>query len=143
MPNVQSKAKAGKFLLIIAALTVLEGLLILAGILPPLSAYSAVQIIFILAQIATVAYMGFSLAKLGLKKIAVKGALAGLVMMAVVSVFSAIGYVRGIPVLGVPVQAAAYLPIVLLVIAVPNILLFAIFAIAGALLAPKKTMKKK
>ncbi len=134
-----------RFYVIIAALTVLESLLILAGILPPLSSYSAGQIVLILAQVATVIYMGFSFAKLGLKKVAVKGALAGLVMMAIVSVFSAIGYIKGIPVLGIPMQSASYLPIVLLVTAIPNILLFAVFAVVGALLAQKfkKTTKKK
>lgn len=128
---------------IIAVLTVLEGLLILTGILPPLSSYSVGQIVLSAAQLATVAYMGLRLAKLGLKKVAVKGALAGLVMMAVVSVFSVIGYVKGIPVLGISVQSATYLPLVLLFMAVPNILLYAAFAVVGALAGRKKTKKKK
>lgn len=135
--------KGLRFYIAVALLAVLESLLILAGILPPLSSYSAGIIGFSLAQIAIVAYMGFSLAKLGLKKVAVKSVLAGIVMMAVISVFTAIGYIEGIPVLGLSFQSAYYLPIALLSMAVANALLFAVFAVVGALLAPKKTTKKK
>jgi hypothetical protein len=127
-----------RFYILIAALTVLEGLLILAGILPPMASYSMGQIVISLAQIATVTYMGFSLAKLGLKKVAVKGALAGLVMMVIVSMFSLIGYVEGIPVLGISLQSAYYLPVALISMAIMNILLFAVLAAVGAALAPKK-----
>jgi len=132
-----------RFYIIIAALTVLEGLLILAGVLPPLSSYSIGQIAIQLAGIFTVIFMGFGLAKLGLKKAAVKGALAGFVMMAIVSVFSVIGYIKGIPVLGISLQSAAYLPLALAAMVVSNIILFAAFAVAGALAGRKKTTKKK
>jgi hypothetical protein len=143
MPEIWNIIKSFRFYNAIAVLAVLEGLLILAGVLPPISSYSAGIVAFSLAQMAVVAYMGISLAKIGFKKVAVKGALAGLVMMAVVSVFSVIGYMYGIPVLGIPVQSAAYLPVALISMAIANALLFAAFAVVGALLVPKKTTKKK
>jgi len=143
MPKVQNKIKGWTFYNVIAVLTVLESLLILAGILPPLAYNSAGAAVFSVAQIITVAAMGRSLAKFGIKAAAKKGARAGLLIVAIISVFTLIGYVNGIPVLGLSFPAAYYLPVALFSMAIANALLFAAVAVIGAAIALKKSKRKK
>ena len=126
-----------QFYAIISAIAAAESLLILTGILPPLSSYSIGQILFSFAQLAVVVRMGWSSAKLGLEKVAVKGAKIGLVFMANIAVFSLIGYLSGTALLGVTVPSAVGLLLILLSMTIMNVITFAIFAVVGMSFALK------
>jgi len=129
-----------QFYVLIAVLAALEGGLVLAGIMPPISSYSIGQIILSLAGIGTTAYMGWTFAKTGMKKVAIKGTIAGTISIAIILLSAAIGLMAGIPVLGMQIPSA-YVPLAFISIAVPNIVLFMIAAILGTLTA-KKLQKK-
>jgi hypothetical protein len=131
------------FYIIMPAIAALECGLILSGFLTPLSSYSAGNIAFSLVSVLVMICMGWTLSGLGLKKVALKGALAALAAVVVLSLFSIIGYGLGRPVLGMAVRSAYYLPAVLLSVSITNILIFTLFAAIGALLAGKFRHQKK
>lgn len=135
------------FYVLVAVTVALECGLILAGILTPLSSYSIGNILFGLAVIAIVTYMGWNFSKIGLKNVAIKAVIAALINMAVISLATLIGYSIKNPVLGISLPSINYLPIALLPSSVANILIFIFFAVLGALLAqklkPRQKSKKK
>jgi hypothetical protein len=81
--------------------------------------------------------MGWSYAGLGLKRIAIKGAIAALVAVTVVSLASVVGYSTKRPLLGVSLPSVYYLPIILLIRAASDVLIYAFFAVLGAWLSKK------
>jgi len=125
-----------QFYVLITVLAALEGGLVLAGILPPISSYSIGTVILSLAGLAAVAYMGRAFSNEGIKKVAIKGTIAGTVSIAIILLSAAIGIMVNVPVLGMSIPSA-YLPLAFISIAVPNIILFTIFAVFGALIAKK------
>ncbi|MFH0829561.1 MAG: hypothetical protein V1887_00160 [Candidatus Aenigmatarchaeota archaeon] len=131
------------FYALVAVLTALECSLILVGILPPMSSYSTSQLVLNIASIAAVIYMGWTFTKTGMKKVAMKGAIAGGIIVTITLLSAIIGISAGIPVLGMAIQHEM-LPLAFLSIAVSNVLLFTIFAVLGAFLARKlqKNAKK-
>jgi len=91
--------------------------------------------------------MGWDLAKLGLKKVAIKGVIAAIVSVIIISLFSVIGYILKRPILGITLPSIYYLPIPFLSMALLNVILYAFFAVLGAWLAkemkPSRKIKKK
>lgn len=135
--------KEFRFYVLVAVLAALECSLILAGILEPMSHYSIGQVVLSLASLVTVAYMGWTLSKTGMKKVAVKGAVAGVISITITLSSAAIGIMVGTPVLGIEIPPSYLLP-AFISIAVTNIILFMVSAVIGAFLAKKlqKNTKK-
>jgi len=135
------------FYVLVAVTVALECGLILAGVLTPLSSYSIGNIIFGLAVIAIVIYMGWNFSKLGLKKVAIKAVIAVIINIVVISLATLIGYNIKKPILGISLPSINYLPIALLSSSVVNILIFTFFAVLGAWLSqklkPRQKSKKK
>jgi len=131
----------------VAVVAAAESVLILGGLLTPMSYYSAGNTAFSILMAAIFILMGWSLSGAGFKKAAVKGATAAVVAMAIVSLAAVAGYLTNRPVIGMPITSVYYLPIVLLSISLTNILIFAILTVLGAWLAkmmkPRKMSKKK
>jgi hypothetical protein len=125
------------YYLLFGAIVALECGLILTELLPPLSSYSTGQMAFGLIMVAIVVHMGWSYAGLGLKRIAIKGAIAALVAVTVVSLASVVGYSTKRPLLGVSLPSVYYLPIILLIRAASDVLIYAFFAVLGAWLSKK------
>jgi len=136
-----------QFYVLVVVTVALECGLILAGVLTPLSSYSIGNILFGLAVIAIVIYMGWNFSKIGLKNVAIKAVIAALINMAVISLATLIGYNIKKPVLGISLSSINYLPVALLSSSVANILIFTFVAVLGALLAqklkPRQKSKKK
>jgi hypothetical protein len=135
------------FYILFALIAAIQSGLILSGFLTPLSSYSVNNIIFSLVVAVIIIYMGWSLTKLGLKKVAIKGAIAALVSVLVISLASVIGYTIKRPVLGVKLPSIYYIPVPLLSAALLDAMVYAIFAVLGAWLAqrfkPSQKIKKK
>jgi hypothetical protein len=131
------------FYVLFAAIVALQSLLIISGVLSPLSSYSTDNILFNLVVMVIVIYMGWNLAKLGLKKVAIKGVIAAIVSVFVIFLFSIVGYFIERPVLGIQLPSIYYLPISLLSIALLNVVLYAFFAVIGALLAQRIKPSRK
>jgi hypothetical protein len=135
------------FYALFAAIVALQSVLIIGGFLSPLSSYSTNNILFSLFVIVIVIYMGWDLVKLGLKKVAIKGVIAAIVSVIVISLFSILGFIIERPVLGIKIPSKYYIPIPLLSMALSNVVLYAFFAVLGAWLAqrikPSRKIKKK
>jgi MFS family permease len=131
------------FYVFFAAITTLQYILILNGFLPPLLAYSIGNILFSLAIAVILIYMGWSFAKLGLKKVAIKGVIAAVVSMVVISLATVIGHIIKEPVLGIYIPSIYYLPIYLLLLALLGIVLCVLFATMGVWLAQRAKHSKK
>jgi hypothetical protein len=135
------------FYALFAIIVALQSMLIISGFLSPLSSYSTNNILFSLFLIIIVIYMGWDLAKLGLKKVAIKGVIAAIVSIIIISLFSVIGYILKRPILGITLPSIYYLPIPFLSMALLNVILYAFFAVLGAWLAkemkPSRKIKKK
>ena len=132
-----------QFYVLVAVTVTLECGLILAGILTPLSSYSIGNILFGLAVMAIVTYMGWNFSKLGLKNVAIKAVITVLINMAVISLAALIGYNIKKPVLGISLSSINYLPVALLSSSVVNILIFTFLAVLGAWLAQKLKHQQK
>jgi predicted membrane-bound spermidine synthase len=132
-----------QFYVLVAVTVALECGLILAGVLTPLSSYSIGNILFGLAVIAIVIYMGWNFSKIGLKNVAIKAVIAALINMAVISLATLIGYNIKKPVLGISLSSINYLPVALLSSSVANILIFTFVAVLGAWLAQKIKLRQK
>jgi hypothetical protein len=121
------------FFKVAVLLALLESALMLLGFLPTLLSYSLLGILFTSALYAVIAYMGWTNAEDGLKKVALDGAAvsfaANLVLCA-----ATFAYLLPNP----PHLDAASLTWVLAVILAFNVLIGAGIAVLGALLARKK-----
>lgn len=136
------------FYILFAAIAAIQAVLILSGFLTPLFSYSLGNILFSLIVAAIIIYMGWSFAKLSLKKVAMRGVIAALIAVAVISLFTIVGYIIKKPVLGVQLPSIYYLPLPLLSLALQNVVLFVVLAVFGAWLArkikpPKKLRRKR
>jgi lysylphosphatidylglycerol synthetase-like protein (DUF2156 family) len=132
------------FAALIAVIAALECSLILAGVLPVLSAYSFGHAIFIAVMFGVLAYMGWSLYRLkkSMKGILFRGSLVMLVSVIILCLAVLVGFNSGKPVLGVSVPAAIYVVPILVIYAATNAVLGAFFAGCGALAARKMKRKK-
>jgi hypothetical protein len=134
------------FYILFAALFAAQAGLILGGGLDPVTSYSARNIVFNVIVAAVVIYMGWNLSDAGIKKIALKGAIAAFVSVTVIAVATIIGYTMGKPLLGVSIPSAAYLFVPILLILLLSVVLYALLAVLGTFVAQRfklSQMKKK
>ena len=134
------------FYVLFAVLFAAQAGLIIGGVLDPVSSYSARNILFNVFVAVVVIYMGWNLSESGIKKVAIKGAIAAFVGVTVLACVSIIGYTIGKPILGVSLPSAAYLFVPLLVILFLNVILYAVLAVLGAGVAQRfkpSQMKEK
>jgi hypothetical protein len=135
--------KAIRFIILIAIIAAIHFGLIFSGLTAPLSVNSLDNILFSALTVAVVAYMGWSLSNLGLKKVAIKGFLAMFVAALILGVAVLIGRNIGRPVLGIQVSSVEMLLVFFFFSALVNIALGVFFAVLGALVALKLKVKKK
>jgi len=119
------------FFIILLLFVAVRLALIISGVLPVLSSNSPVNILINIIFIAIIFYMGWSLAKLGLKTVAVKTVIVMFACVIVLCFAVLVGYVIKRPVMGVSVPSMFYLIAVLISSAISNILLGMFFAVAG------------
>lgn len=135
------------FYILFAVLFAAQAGLIMGEVLDPLTAYSARNIVFSVFVAAVVIYMGWNLSDFGIKKVAIKGAIAAFVGVTVIACFSILGYTIGKPILGVSVPSAAYMIVPILTILLLNIILYTLLAVVGAGIAqrfkPSQSKKKE
>jgi len=120
------------FIVPVVALTALQCMLVLAGVVPPLLAEFPIAAFFSIVRIGIVVYQGWTLAGYGLKTAAMKGGLTMLSAVIVICLFVFIGRYLHQPVLGVPVASSLDLLIILICLIVANTLLGAVLAAAAA-----------
>ncbi len=119
------------------ALTGIQTGLILGGILPPLSANSSSNTLFLLARIAIIGYMGWIFSGHGFKEAAIKGGIVTLASVITIYVGIFIGMTMHKPVLGISFASQPYLLFNLLFMGIINIVFGAVFAVLGALIGRK------
>jgi len=124
-------------ILLVAALSLIESVLILLGVLPPVSSYSFGNLLFSFAKIALIIYTGITYYHEGLKMSAFYGGILGFVSVSVIVLFSFISmsYLEK-PVLGISVPSASY-PLVMLILILENALLGVIVAFCASLITKK------
>ena len=125
------------FYVVFAALFAAQTGLIIGGVLEPVFSYSAGNILFSAFIAAVVIYMGWNLSGSGIKKVAIKGAIAAFVGVTVITCATILGYTIGKPILGVSLPSAAYLFIPILSLLVMNVILYAVLAALGAWVAQR------
>ena len=132
------------FAALIAVIAALECSLILAGVLPVLSAYSFGHAIFIAVMFGVLAYMGWALyrPKKPIRSVLLQGAGVSLAGVVILCLAVLIGFYSGRPVLGVALPAAIYVIPILAIDAAVNAVMGAFFAGCGALAARKMKRKK-
>jgi hypothetical protein len=117
----------------------IQVLLIVSGMLQPMSNSTPENMLFSAARLVIVAYAGFSLAAAGLKKAAICGAEVALVSNGVIAVCALAGYFIGMPILGISVPGIGALILSLAILIFANSAIGAALAAAVALIArPRK-----
>lgn len=135
--------KDSHFAALAAAIAFVQGALILAGMMPPLSPESAIGALFSVVRMAIVFWQGWALAGSGLRHAAAKGALTTLSAIAVICAFALVGRQAGTPVLGIPASFPVGLLLVFASTALANGVLGALVAAAGAWLALRTGKNRK
>jgi len=120
------------FYVLFVALFAAQAGLILGGGLDPVSSFSVRNIVFNVVVAAVVIFMGWNFSDFGIKKVAIKGAIAAFVSVTVIACATIIGYIIGKPFLGVSLPSAAYLFVPILLILLLSIILYALLAVLGA-----------
>jgi len=129
------------FIALTALLSAAESGLILAGLLPPVASYSPGNLLFSLSRLAVILCLGWTLARLNWKPIALKAVLTMLAGVIVLCLATMLGYYLNKPVLGIQVPSFSMLLLVLAFIIIENVLLAVILALVAAFIA-RKTRKK-
>jgi hypothetical protein len=121
------------FVAAVAMLSVIEAVLVVLGVLPPVLSYSPGNIMFSLAKLVVIVYAGVITASEGLKKSALNGTILGFAGAAALCIFSLLcSALLGKSVLGLPLTNIVLLTVVLAVIVVSNTVIGALLAaIAG------------
>jgi hypothetical protein len=130
------------FVLLVAALSLIESALIFFQILPPLSSYSLGGILFTLVKLAVIIWMGIVLYEKGLGKSALYGGILGFVSSGVfvlASFISKIYFQK--PILGISIPPGVSYFLMMSIIILENILLGVIIAVCASWIAKK--MKQK
>ncbi len=125
------------FYVLFAAFFAAQAGLIMGGVLDPVFSYSVSNILFSVFIAAVVIYMGWNLSESGIKKVAIKGAIAAFVGVTVITCATLLGYTIGKPILGVSLPSAAYLFVPILSLLVLNVILYAVLAVLGAWVAQR------
>ena len=125
------------FYVLFVAIFAAQAGLILDGGLDPVSSYSTRNILFNVFIAAVVIYMGWNLSNFGIKKVALKGAIAAFVGVTVLACASIIGYTTGKPILGVSIPSATYMLVPILSMLLLDVILYALLAALGAWVAQR------
>ena len=118
-------------------ISLIQVLLVMAGILQPIASSSIENIVFSAARLAVVAYAGVACAGGGLKKAAISGAEVAFASYAVIAVSAFAGYFIGRPVLGVSPSGIGGLALTLAVLIALNSAIGAVLAAGAAWVAGK------
>ncbi len=131
------KKSLSLLILLIATLSLIESVLILLDVLPPVASYSLGNLLFSFAKIVLIIYAGITYYDKGLKRSAFYGGVLGFVMVSVIALFSFISmaYLKK-PVLGISVPSASY-PLVMLILILENVLLGMIVAFCASWVTKK------
>lgn len=131
------KTSLSFLILLIAALSLIESVLILLDVLQPVASYSLGNLLFSFAKIALIIYAGVTYYDEGLKRSAFYGGVLGFVMVSVIALFSFISmaYLKK-PVLGISAPSASY-PLVMLILISENVLLGMIVAFCASWVTKK------
>ena len=125
-----------------AALSLLEAILIFAGLLPPMFSYSPGNIVFSVLRISIIFYIGWIWASEGLKKNAVSGAYAMAGSVIIIFLAAIIGIYLGKPVLGIPGQNILSLLLIMIVNLLLNCALAAFIAALAAWISVRKISRR-
>jgi len=131
-------------LLLIMLLSVLEPVLIISGVLPPISTYSPGNILFGLAGYGIVAYLAFSRADEGVKKSAINGAVLGFTSVSITCASALVGtnfYEQ--PVIGISTGSQQPPLLMLILLIVESTVLVALFSALVTWLTSKFKQKPK
>lgn len=125
------------FILLIAALSLIESVLILSGVLQPVASYSLGNLLFSFAKIVLIIYAGIIYSGEGLKRSAFYGGVLEFVAVSVIALFSFIStaYLKK-PVLGISVPSVSY-PLVMFILISENVLLGMIVAFCASWVTKK------
>jgi hypothetical protein len=126
------------FVLIVAALSLIESALIFFEILLPLSSYSLGDLLFTFVKLAVIIWVGIIFYGEGLKKSALYGGILGFTSAAVFSLVSFISktYFRK-PILGIAIPSGASYFLTIAIIILENILLGVIIAVCASWITKK------
>ncbi len=124
------------FISVIILLSLIEVLLILSGLLPPVSSYSAVNLPLKLLRWGVIVYVAVTL-KESLVKSATKGAILSFAGISIICMGTFVGNYLGKPVLGVPVYSMIHFYVVLIILILENVLVGALVAACSVLIAKK------
>jgi len=126
------------FILFVAFLSLIESVLILLEILPPLSSYSSGNLLFSFAKVSAIIWAGIIFYGGGLKKSALYGGILGFTTASVVSLASFISkiYFRK-PILGISVPSGVSYFLTIAIIILENILLGVIIAVCASWITKK------
>jgi len=127
---------------LVILLTIIQVALIFTEIIPTISSDSLWNTGFSTVRLAIIFYIGWNAAKSGLKAAAMKGAIAMFSAVAIISIAVLIGRVLQKPILGIAASSFGMILLILLISAVINTVIGAVFSVIGAWLARKFKLKK-
>ncbi len=125
-------------LLLIISLSVLEPILIILGVLPPILSYSLGNLLFAFLEIVIIIRLAYSRSDEGIKESAINGAVLGFTMASILVASGLIGseYFEK-PVLGISAQTQLSRSQIMVFIILESTILFAFISILSSLLAKK------
>ncbi|MBU3968448.1 MAG: hypothetical protein KKG76_13945 [Euryarchaeota archaeon] len=126
-----------RIIALMIALTGVRAVLILGGILPPLSVNSSVNTLFLLAHIAIIGYTGWIFSGIGFKEAAIKGGIVTLAAVITIYLCLFIGMATHKPVLGISFASQLDLLFILLFMGMINVMFGAVIAVIGAIIGRK------
>jgi cation transport ATPase len=139
---MERKLSIAHFVLLVAALSLIESALIFFEILPPLSSYSLGDILFTLVKLAVIIWMGIVFYEKGLGKSALYGGILGFTSS---SIFSLAAFISSTyflkPILGISVPSGVSYFLTTAIIIVENILLGMVLAVCASLITKKIKQK--
>jgi hypothetical protein len=119
-----------KPLLWIMLLSILEPVLIIAGILPPIFSYSLGNILFSLADFAVVAYVAYTRANEGLKASLLNGLALGLTSASIICTSGLAGTIfYDKPVIGISTGTGQSRLVILVMLILESTILIALFSV--------------
>lgn len=125
------------FIIFMSLLSILEGTLILFGVIQPIASYSIPNILFSFLKIALVVYVSITFLKGQIKNSALAGGILGGISVVILSVFSLISRVSfKVPIFGVAVTGNSYF-ISMFVVILENIILYAVISLVAGFIAGK------
>jgi hypothetical protein len=135
---MKRKLTIAHFILLVAALSLIESALIFFDVLPPLSSYSLGGLLFILVKLAVIIWMGIVFYEKGLGKAALYGGILGFTssgVFALVSFISKVSFEK--PILGISAPSWVSYFVMISTMIFENILLGAVIAVCASWITKK------